>query len=68
VGVLLAEGLAGARAFYDRRRAAGSTHHQALRALSNRWVGILHGCLRHRTLYDEDTAWGTPDEKSHNAA
>ena len=58
----------GARAFYDRHRAAGNTHHQALRALSNRWVGILHGCLRHRTLYDEHTAWGTLDEKIHNAA
>ena len=47
----------GARAFYDRQRAAGKTHHQALRALGNRWVGILHGCLVHRTLYDEDVAW-----------
>jgi hypothetical protein len=48
----------GARAFYDRRRAAGDTHNRALRALSNRWVGILHGCLRHHTTYDEHTAWG----------
>ena len=43
----------GARAFYDRQRARGATHHQALRALANRLVGILHGCLRHHTLYDE---------------
>ena len=35
----------GARAFYDTRRAAGDTHHAALRALGNRLVGILHGCL-----------------------
>jgi transposase len=35
----------GARAFYDRQRTAGKTHHQALRALGNRWVGIVHGCL-----------------------
>ena len=48
----------GARAFYDQRRAAGDTHHRALRALANRLVGILHGCLRHHTLYDEHTAWG----------
>jgi len=48
----------GARTFYDRHRAAGDTHHKALRALSNRWVGILHGCLRHRATYDEATAWG----------
>ena len=48
----------GARAYYDQRRAAGDTHHQALRALGNRWVAILHGCLRHRTPYAEHTAWG----------
>ena len=47
----------GARAFYDQRRALGDSHHKALRTLGNRWVGILHGCLRHRTLYDETTAW-----------
>jgi transposase len=47
----------GARVFYDRRRAAGDSHHKALRTLANRWVGILHGCLDHRTRYDENTAW-----------
>jgi transposase len=47
----------GARLFYDQRRAAEDTHHQALRALGNRLVGILHGCLRHHTNYDEHTAW-----------
>ncbi len=47
----------GARAYYDRQRARGATHHQALRALANRLVGILHGCLRHNTRYDEATAW-----------
>ena len=47
----------GARAFYDAHRAAGDTHSRALRALANRLVGILHGCLRHGTLYDEHTAW-----------
>jgi transposase len=47
----------GARAFYDAHRAAGDTHHQALRALGNRLVGILHGCLRHHTHYNEHTAW-----------
>jgi len=48
----------GARNFYNQRRAAGDTHHRALRALANRLVGVLHGCLRHGTLYDEHTAWG----------
>jgi thioredoxin len=47
----------GARAFYDAHRAAGDTHHQALRALGNRLVGILHGCLTHHTHYDENMAW-----------
>ena len=47
----------GARAYYDDHRARGATHHQALRALGNRLVGILHGCLRHHTLYDETLAW-----------
>ncbi|WP_395312004.1 IS110 family transposase [Mycobacterium sp. AMU20-3851] len=47
----------GARAFYDQRRAADDLHHQALRALGNRLVGILHGCLRHHSTYDEHTAW-----------
>jgi transposase len=47
----------GARAYYDQHRAAGDTHHQALRALGNRLVGILHGCLHHRTHYNEHTAW-----------
>lgn len=47
----------GARSFYDQHRAAGDTHNRALRALANRLVGILHGCLAHQTLYDEHTAW-----------
>jgi transposase len=47
----------GARAFYDQRRTAGDTHNRALRALGNRLVGILHGCLRHHTPYNEHTAW-----------
>jgi len=48
----------GARAFYDEQRAKGHGHNDALRRLANRLVGILHGCLKTRTLYDEDTAWG----------
>lgn len=47
----------GARAFYDQHRAAGDLHHQALRALGNRLVGILHGCLRHHSAYSEHKAW-----------
>jgi hypothetical protein len=33
---------------------------EVLRTLANRLVGILHGCLRHRQLYDEQLAWPTP--------
>jgi transposase len=47
----------GARGYYDQHRARGATHHQALRALANRLVGILHGCLRHHAAYDEHHAW-----------
>jgi len=52
-------GSPGARRYYDAHRARGATHHQALRALGNRLVGILHGCLRHRQPYDEQLAWPT---------
>jgi transposase len=47
----------GARAYYDAIRARGASHHAALRQLSNRLVGILHGCLKTRTFYDEGKAW-----------
>jgi Transposase/Transposase IS116/IS110/IS902 family len=47
----------GARAYYDQLRARGTGHHAALRQLGNRLVGILHGCLKTRTNYDETTAW-----------
>jgi len=47
----------GARAYYDEQRDKGLDHDAALRALSNRLVGILHGCLKTGTLYNEATAW-----------
>jgi Transposase/Transposase IS116/IS110/IS902 family len=47
----------GARALYDELRARGIEHNDALRRLANKLVGILHGCLKTRTLYDEATAW-----------
>lgn len=47
----------GARAYYDKQRARGAEHNPALRQLANRLVGILHGCLKTGTLYDETTAW-----------
>src|SRR5215469_11560760 len=48
----------GARAFYDAQRARGLEHNDALRRLASRLVGILHGCLKTRTRYDEAIAWG----------
>ena len=47
----------GARLFYDQRRSNGDSHHMALRALANRWVGTLHGCVQNRCRYNENTAW-----------
>lgn len=54
----------GARAYYDQRRANGDTHHRALRALGNRLVGILHGCLHTHTTYDETTAWAHRNDQT----
>ena len=45
------------RAYYDALRGRNIGHHAALRQLASRLVGILHGCLKTGTLYDEDTAW-----------
>jgi hypothetical protein len=54
----------GARACYDELRARGIGHNDALRRLANRLVGILHGCLKSRTRYDEDTAWGHRNQQA----
>ena len=58
----------GARAYYDRQRARGSGHNPALRQLANRLVGILHGCLKTRTRYDEATAWPQYAAKTEKTA
>ena len=47
----------GARACYDKQRARGLGHNPALRQVSNRLVGILHGCLKTSSRYNETTAW-----------
>ena len=52
-------GSPGARAYYDALRARKIGHQAALRQLANRHVGILHGCLKTRTRYNENTAWPT---------
>jgi hypothetical protein len=50
---------AGARAHYDRRRAAGDGHAAAQRNLFNRFIGMLHHCLDHSATYDEQRAFTT---------
>jgi transposase len=47
----------GARAYYDQLRTRDIGHRPALRQTANRLVGILHGCLKNGTPYDEATAW-----------
>ncbi len=58
----------GARAFYDELRAREIEHNDALRRLANRLVGILHGCLKTGTLYDEATAWGHRENLPQSSA
>ncbi|WP_328291519.1 IS110 family transposase [Kineococcus sp. NBC_00420] len=62
----------GARSYYDQLRSRGVGHHAALRQLANRLVGVLHGCLKTGTLYDEATAWShhaaCPEPAEHAAA
>ena len=50
-------GSPGATAYYQQLRGRNIGHQAALRQLANRLVGILHGCLRTRSAYDENTAW-----------
>ncbi len=48
----------GARAYYDDLRSRETGHTDALRRVTNRLAGILHGCVKTGTAYDEHTAWG----------
>jgi transposase len=50
----------GARAHYDRRRAAGDSHNAALRNLANKLLGRLWWCLQHHTRWDDQAAWPHP--------
>jgi transposase len=50
-------GSPGAKTYYQQLRDRHIGHQAALRQLANRLVGILHGCLKTGTTYDEHTAW-----------
>jgi transposase len=52
----------GARAYYDKQRQRGAGYNAALRQVANRLVGILHGCLKTGSLYNETTAWTNQTE------
>ncbi len=56
------KGSPGARSYYKTLRERGVGHQAALRQLGNRLVGILHGCLKTATDYDETTAWAHHQE------
>ena len=58
----------GTRAYYDQLRARGTGHRAALRQAGNRLVGILHGCLKTGTPYDEHTAWAQHQQEDQQAA
>jgi transposase len=58
----------GARGYYDQLRARGVGHRAALRQLGNRLVGILHGCLKTGSQYDEHTAWAHHQKDLQSAA
>ncbi|MGI5185878.1 IS110 family transposase [Dactylosporangium sp. CA-152071] len=45
------------RAYYDELRAREIGHNAALRQIGNRLVGILHGCLKTTSPYNQTTAW-----------
>lgn len=53
----------GARAWYDAHDPGPRTARVARRKLANKLVGILHGCLAHRTAYDEQRAWSRQEAR-----
>ena len=47
----------GARAHYDRRRAAGDRHNAALRNVANKLLGRLWWCVANDVAWDDAAAW-----------
>ena len=59
---------AGARAHYDRRRAAGDHHNAALRNLANKVLGRMWWCIQNGEHWDERAAWSEPSEDIQTTA
>ena len=57
----------GTRAFYDELRSRDVGHDDAMRRAAGRLIGILHGCVKTGTQYDEATAWSHRDGTAHAA-
>lgn len=59
----------GARAHYDRRRAAGDKHNAALRNVANKLLGRLWWCMVNDMAWDDDAAWpASTKDREHAAA
>lgn len=58
----------GARAHYDRRRAAGDSHNAALRNLANKLLGRLWWCLANDEPWDDSAAWPSSAEQLETVA
>jgi len=58
----------GARAYYDKRRAAGDHHNAALRNLANKLLGRLWWCLATNQPWDERAAWPDPTDTCKQVA
>lgn len=59
---------AGARAHYDKRRAAGDHHNAALRNLANKLLGRLWWCLANGEMWDDIAAWPHRREQDNPVA
>jgi hypothetical protein len=58
----------GARAHYDRRRAAGDRHNAALRNVTNKLLGRPWWCLANDLAWDDAAAWPTLAKAPEQAA
>jgi len=47
----------GAAAFFEQHKAKGDPYNKAIRAVANKMIGQLYGCLTSGTVYNEHIAW-----------